>query len=444
MASPTDQTAAVQGQLLGVSNPDSPTKRLLRGVSWTMAGTVLGQAIALMGSIVVARILGKAAFGQYGTIQSTALMLSGIAGAGFGITATRYVSMYRATDPAHAGRVLGMLTMVTSCTGLLFAVGLVASANSFATRAFNAPSLALPLALSSVYVLFATLNGYQLGALAGLEAFKRLASLAVFQASFNVALCLFCASRWGVPGAVAALSASSLVAFFAYNAILQEQCRREDIQITYRHAFQERSAFVTFGLPAAVIGIIANVAIWSCNVMTANAPNGFKELGAISVANNLRQAILFVPAIVTRVALPINCDQHSSGQNVQSGILWQLKLTLAFAIVVAAIVLGASPYVLRVLGKEFAGDISVIAIFSGFALLEVAVSSIAQVLVVYSKLWYAVLTMSIWAILLVGISWLLLHTMRPALAVGIGYLLAWGAAFALYVFFTARLLRNKQ
>src|ERR1035437_1799042 len=78
--------------------PRAASERLLRGVSWTTAGCVLGQSASFASSVIVARILGKEAFGHFAMIQTTVAAFSTLAGLGLGTTATKYVSEYRTND----------------------------------------------------------------------------------------------------------------------------------------------------------------------------------------------------------------------------------------------------------------------------------------------------------------------------------------------------------
>lgn len=415
--------------------------RLLHGSGWTLAGTVLAQGIALATTVLVARLIGKAAFGQFGMIQSTALTLAGIAGAGFGVTATRYVSLYRSTDPARAGRVLGMLTITAACTGSLFSIALLSLSPFIASHAFNSPALSITLSLGSPYVVFVTLNGFQLGALAGLEAFKESAFVAVVQAVFSTTSLLLCARHWGLNGAVAALSISGVFAYLLNNRVLAKCGVRHGLLITYKGAWKERSAFSSFGLPAGIAGIVGNIAIWSCYAITVNTVAGFKELGAISAANYLRQMILFVPSIVTRVALPINCNRHGEGQHVKSMIYRQFQFTIVFAVLVGLAMIISAPYVLKLFGKEFKGDNIIVILFSCAAVLEVASANLAQVLVIFKKLWYQVLAIMMWSVALFSVSYILMRFFRPSLAVGFGYVTAWTISVILYAVWARKLLR---
>ena len=49
--------------------------RLARGIAWSALGAVSSRALALLASIIAARILGKSVFGELGILQSTTNML---------------------------------------------------------------------------------------------------------------------------------------------------------------------------------------------------------------------------------------------------------------------------------------------------------------------------------------------------------------------------------
>ena len=73
--------------------------RLARGGFWLLCGTVVSKALWLLASILVARMLGKETFGEFGIIRSTVEMFGVFAGFGLGLTATKYIAEFRRTDP---------------------------------------------------------------------------------------------------------------------------------------------------------------------------------------------------------------------------------------------------------------------------------------------------------------------------------------------------------
>lgn len=58
--------------------------RLVRGVFWSMAGSVISRGLMLCATVLGARMLGKTVYGELGMIQSTVGMFEGYAGFGLG------------------------------------------------------------------------------------------------------------------------------------------------------------------------------------------------------------------------------------------------------------------------------------------------------------------------------------------------------------------------
>jgi O-antigen/teichoic acid export membrane protein len=96
--------------------------RLVLGVFWSAIGAVVSRSLALVAGIVIARLIGKAAFGEYGVIQSTLSMFSAFAMFGVGLTATKHIAEFRRADPERTGRIVGMSY---GLAGSAIAVGLL-------------------------------------------------------------------------------------------------------------------------------------------------------------------------------------------------------------------------------------------------------------------------------------------------------------------------------
>src|SRR5688572_8210371 len=201
--------------------------RLLRGIAWNTLGGAMAQGGSFLGSIVIARILGRQVFGEYALIQSTAVALSSLAGLGLGITATKYVSQYRSTDPERVGRILGLSSLVAMAAGLCFSIGFLLAAPS--------------MALASVYIFFITLNGYQIGAMAAFDAFRAIAWIGAAYGMANVLLSWWFATKWGLAGAVISQGAGAMLLWLLYQIALGRECRANGIVVRYRTAWQEQS-----------------------------------------------------------------------------------------------------------------------------------------------------------------------------------------------------------
>jgi O-antigen/teichoic acid export membrane protein len=83
---------------------------LAKGSFWSFTGTAAGKFIVLLTGIICARILGKEMFGELGIVRSTFNMFIVVGASGIGVTATRYISAYRKSDPNHAASIYRLST----------------------------------------------------------------------------------------------------------------------------------------------------------------------------------------------------------------------------------------------------------------------------------------------------------------------------------------------
>lgn len=58
------------------SRQSDDLKGLVKGVFWSLFGSVLSKALVFLSWILVARILGRESYGEYGLIRNTVLMFS--------------------------------------------------------------------------------------------------------------------------------------------------------------------------------------------------------------------------------------------------------------------------------------------------------------------------------------------------------------------------------
>jgi O-antigen/teichoic acid export membrane protein len=72
----------------------SPTrKRLASGAIWGGVAAGGSRVVTVAASFFLARILGQVGFGEYGMVNSTAGMISSLAGMGIGLTVTKHVAL---------------------------------------------------------------------------------------------------------------------------------------------------------------------------------------------------------------------------------------------------------------------------------------------------------------------------------------------------------------
>jgi len=147
----------------------------LHGLTWTVLSAGIERVVAVVQTVVIARILGIEDYGRYGLIFSTIGLVASIAGFQLGTTATAYIARYRHSDPGAAAGVILLaegLSLVTALAGL--AVTAIAP-EQIATWLFKQPSYADVVIPAGLLIMFSVVAGLLKKKLQGFEAFRTLA-----------------------------------------------------------------------------------------------------------------------------------------------------------------------------------------------------------------------------------------------------------------------------
>ncbi len=405
--------------------------RLARSVGWSVIGSGFAQGGSFISSLVLARILGKESFGQFALIQSTVTAVTCVASLGLGLTATKYISEYRASQPEKIGRLLGFSSMLVVLTGLFFSIALVACAPMLAVRADHA-GLATGFRLSAIYVFFQTLTGYQLGILAGFEAFRSIGRIGIACGLVSPLLSWWGALKYGIPGAVIAQCAGATLLWSLYEVAVRAACREKGIVVQLRGAWEQRSILTQVSVPAAACGMVWSLAAWGSNNILVKTC-GYGELAIFTAVYNLRSVVMFFPSLIFRVAAPrlnymfavgdltgyIRAFWRTVGMNAVLAIFWA---ALAF--------LGGHLFV-GLFGKQFAGSNSLLGLFLGSVVIEVTAGNLYMALIASCRFWWNLVIISLWALVLLAAS-ALAAPRYGATGLAIAYLAAWSLAATFY------------
>ena len=407
--------------------------RFGRGVLWNLIGTLFTQGSVFLTAILLARLLGKEVFGELGMIQSTLLTLTSIAQVSTGLTATKFVAEFRDIDKARAGRVLGLCSVLTLATGAVATALLFISAPWIAERTLAAPHLAVSLSISAAFVLFSVLNGYQIGALAGLESYKRISIYGVLLGAAHLTVCVLGAVVWGLHGALGGIAVSALLRWIVYGLVLRREINIRGITIRRREGLREQEILCRFTLPAALSGLTAMPAIWLGNAMLVQQPNGYAELGLYSAVNNIRVLMLLMPTLLNSVCVAVLTNKF--GNRDDKGYLGlyfaNVKVTGGMALIGAAIMTMLSKFIPGWYGME-SDDSSelLILILSAAIIPEVLTVSLYQLLQTSGRMWTSLFLVVLPRdLLMIALAKILIPTWGGA-GWALAYTLSWAVAFA--------------
>lgn len=401
-------------------------RRFLGGAAWSVLGSVVSSGVALIMLMLVARLLGKEIYGQFVVIQSTLSMVGVFAGFGIGAAATRYAAELRSRDIARLGHILTLAERTILGFGLLASAGLVFAAGWMATNILNAPGLSVPLAISACAVLFTALDSYQKSVLIGFESMRAFAVGTVIGVVAGFPIMLLAANYFGLQGAAVAIVVNALLQASISRYQMARELRKYKVQRSAKGCLSEWPVLWHFAFPALLSGALVGPAHWAGQAFLANTSNGYAELAVLGIAMQWFNVIMFVPGTAGRVVGPILTDHVTKNDHGGSRkiLLYAMGANAIVAVPMAAIVGICSHYIMGMYGESFAHDnIPLVLAVMTAALLAVQTPA-GNLLAASSRMWLGALMNAGWALVYVGLAYLLVNKGATGimLALGVGYI----------------------
>ena len=330
-------------------------KRLARGSLWSLAGSATSRLLVLVAMVGVARVLGKASFGEFGLIQATLGVAGLMAGLGLGATATRFVAQYAATDPDRAGRVIGLVMQVSWGTVLAATGVLVGASSLIARRVLEAPHLESALMWGALLMAANVLRGIQSGVIAAVERFDLIAKLNVLEGIVSLITMVVLAHYLEVQGALLGLAAASIAVWIVGRVMLGGVLKARGIRVSYQDCWQEWRILHGYSLPSLLAGFVATPVLWFCMTWVAHRPNGYAELGLYNAAYQWHGPIIFIPMILMSVSIPVLVQEWELGrkERFRKVTLWICGLTLTCALPPVLLIAVLSPWIMTLYGPGF-------------------------------------------------------------------------------------------
>ena len=416
-------------------------RRYVSGFSRTLLGTVAAQACAYLSMTIVARMLGVESFGRLGTVQATLVAVFGVSTLGIGITSTRYVARYRATDPTRAGRIMGLCALTSLCSGLLFSGVLLLFAGVISTRLFHADYLATAIRITAPYCLLMTMNAHQLGALLGFEAYGRLLRAQALQGATTLVLTVALVSRLGFNGAVLSLPLAAAFAWLYMHRELTAECRGQGVRTTFRNAWSERGVLMSFALPSSFSGLIGNAAIWWAQSILVRAHGGMQEMGLWTAAAAFRSIVLVAPGVLNRVSGPIlsSLHDHETGETYSRTLWSTAAVATAGAALAGLLLLLAGPLLLTTFGAGYGRARALLPLVIGSAVIEVYACSVYQAMFAHARMQYQLLIITVWGTVLTLVAFVAIPG-QLARGLALSYFVSWSVAAVGYTLIARKLL----
>ena len=408
-----------------IINQSQLSKRLYSGVSWTLIGSITGKFFQLISFIIVARLLGKEEYGQIGIIRSTLSMFLMFSTLGMGMTASRYISLYRNTDPYKALKIYKFTYNTVIVFGFIIALSLYVFSGLIAEKSLYNINLSGALKISAIVLFFISITSAQNGALNGFENFKALGIHSVINGVVQTIILIIGAYYFGINGVIVALGISAAILYIQYRYSLTKNlntlkfaAKTEDKQ------FSNISIFMKFSLPAVLSGLVTVPILWWAKTYLIRN-TGFGEMAIYDVAEQWYFMLLFIPNSLSTIILPMLTNMTSQGTKDQYYKLIKLNLIINSSItsIIAIFIALFTPLIYSFYGKEFTNSTPLLILL--FTAIICATNNVlGQVIASKGKMWIGLGVNSLWAL------WLILFSL---LFIGKYSLGATGLAYAMLV-----------
>ena len=403
-------------------------RRLASGALWGGVAVAGSRGLTVVASFFIARILGKVGFGEYGMVNSTAAMVSSMAGMGIGLTVTKYVAEFKKTDPERAGRILALSTIVTIASAFIYAAAFIALASWLAENTLAAPHLAPLIQISAISVSLGVINSVQISSFAGLEAFRTSAFVRMGCGVAQTIMVITGAWQWGLKGAVAAMAAAVFMTVLVTRVAVTREWKRFNLRLNWRDAASEWRVLVNFSLPTFLTILLIGPVSWACSAFLANQPDGYAELGVFNAATQWQGAVQMLPGLVGTAMIPVMSEKYGAGDVSGSlRVMWRMIKLIACIVVPTALILSVlSPWIMKGYGDSFASEYWTMVILVAAGVLGSLMAPFTQFITAAGKMWLGLFFHAGWLVFMLSGSWLL----APSGAAG----LAGARLFAVFIY----------
>ena len=321
---------------------------------WSVFGNAVSMLILMICGIIIARVVGKDVYGQYGTVKNLMTSFASFAAFGFGYSSTKLISgevlKYRGISLA-APKVV---------TGISFSIFLLILCFASPISVFlGKPDFKTFVFYIGILMFLKALYTVGTGILAGYKQFKRIGINAIISAFLMLIICYPFSKTWGLTGALIALVIyQSFVAFlslfYAY---------RVDVN-KLKYSWQDYLGILKITFPISIHEISATIGGIIYVIMLLHY-SSYGDYALYSIAAQWVAMIIVIPTLLMNVTLSYLSELKDKLAH-EVMVRRMLLINLFSSLLPLFLVLFGSNIIARVYGDTFneLGLVLKIAVFS--------------------------------------------------------------------------------
>jgi O-antigen/teichoic acid export membrane protein len=273
--------------------------------------------------------------------------------------------------------------------------------------------------------------------LSGFEAFRSIAKINFLTGVLNFPFVIGGAMLWGLMGVVGGLVLTQAIGCLLSYFALRHEASRSHIPLSLSGWTAELPVLWHFSTPVVLGSLLMAPATWIASALLARQPQGYEQMGIYNAANQVFNALLWLPFVLSQVVLPLLSERFGVKDQRRSTKLLLTSIGINACVVFPLVIIFGlgSPYIMSAFGKNYAPEWpTLIATLITAGLVAVQIP-IGNVIAASGRIWLGLSMNLAWCITFIGGTWLMLRLGSLGLAYGrlLAYLVqgAWSLIFTL-------------
>jgi O-antigen/teichoic acid export membrane protein len=359
------------------------------GMFWSTVANLSAKIFAFIAIILVARILGKTNFGEFGLIRTTVTTFVTISGFGVGLSTTKYIAELLNNDRERIGRIIGLSYLTTVIFSFLITLLFFILSPYICEKIINVPHLVSGMRLGSLSLFLLTFIGMQTGILIGFQHFKEIAVVNICIGIITVPLFIYGAWFGNVNGILIGMSVLYIINVATNSVVIYRICRRYKISFSFRDAYREISILWQYNIPNFLGVIFVSIAGLLCQFIVVSQLSDLSELGIYHAAVGINTIQYFIPLTFMNICLPLLCESKGQGNLLRFHCIFRkmLLMTLSVSLLIVFPFLFFSKALLSVYGTGFTEGWYLVHFFCAILIVNSYTGPISNMLLSIEKVW---------------------------------------------------------
>ena len=259
---------------------------------WSTVGTVVSKLTLMLIWVMIARLLKPEIYGEFSLIKNTSYLFSEFIGLSLSIAATKFVAEL-SNDNLSLQKIINTLLVACTILGVTISVIFFSLSDFIAINMAKKSDLSQYISITSIVVLFSTINNCQIGILKGLLKFRLIVRLNFLQVVLSFPFFYYGTKYIGLLGAVWAYVFHYMVITAITQLHIRKHCNKNIIKINYKIDRIILKKIITYVLPYFAALLISYFASWYNEIiLVSSSDSGFRQMGIYSAVSSIQSMII--------------------------------------------------------------------------------------------------------------------------------------------------------